>query len=92
MRIRDVTPHLKFSLRGFSPRQTGYMLNWIGLGFVPVHSQVNCEVSTTLGGLAYINLLAVLALCLLTPRIEQKRFKPLVFGFFVLVIHNLNVH
>lgn len=92
MRVTEIPEYLKFSVRGFSPLRTGYMLNWICLGLVPIHTQVNCEQSVIMGGLAFINLLAVLALCLLTPRIEHKRFKPFVFGFFVLMIHNLFMH
>jgi len=87
-----ISQHLKFSVRGFSPKRMGYLLDLVSLGFVPVHLSASCEQSGGITGFAFFEMLAVLALCLFTPRSDNHRFLPFVLGFFVFVLHSLFTH
>jgi hypothetical protein len=87
-----IPQHFKFSVRGFSPKRTGYMLDLVSLGLVPVHSSVSCEQSGAIAGIAFFDMLVVLVLCLLTPRSDGRRFLPFVLGFFVFTLHSLFAH
>jgi len=88
----SITEHLKFSVRGFSPKRMAYLLDLMSVGFLPVHTFVSCEQSGGIAGFAFIDLLAVLVLCLFAPRSDSHRFSPFVLGFFILVFHSLFSH
>lgn len=84
--------HFKFSILGFSPKRMGYLLVLVSLGFVPVHEYVSCEQSGGIAAFAFFDMLAVLVLCLVTPRSESRRFAPFALGLAVLVLHTLFSH
>ena len=84
--------HFKFSVRGFSSKRMGYLLDLVSLGFVPVHLNSSCEQSEGIAGFAFIDLLAVLVLCLFTPRSDKHRFLPLAIGLLVFMLHMLFTH
>jgi hypothetical protein len=88
----EINEHLKFSLRGFSPKRMGYLLDLVSMGFVPVHMHVSCEQSGGIAAFAFFDMLTVLAFCLFTPRSTPRRFGPFALGLAVLVLHNLFAH
>jgi|JI6StandDraft_1071083.scaffolds.fasta_scaffold06993_1 hypothetical protein len=88
----NLIQHFKLSVRGSFLKRIGYLLDLVSLGFVPVHTSVSCEQSGGIAGLAFFNMLLVLALCLFTPRSDSNRFLPAVLGIFVLVLHMLSAH
>jgi len=90
--VMDIASKLKFSVRDFSAKRMGYLLDLVNLGFVPVHFFVSCQQS---GGIAYfalLNTFAVLILCLFTPKIDPQRFMPFGLGIIICILHALSVH
>jgi hypothetical protein len=89
----QISEHLKFSARGFSPKRIGYLLGLVCFGFLPVHfANSSCEQSEGLAAFVFGITLVVLVLCLFTPRSEPQRFRPFIFAFLVLVLHSLSTH
>jgi hypothetical protein len=84
--------HFKFSIHGFSPNRTAYLLDLVSLAASPIHLLLPCELCVLVLGFALLNLLGVLVLCLLTPRSTGLRFLPLAIGFIVLVHHAFCMH
>lgn len=82
----------KFSVRGFSPKRMGYLLDVVSAGFIPVHMYVSCEQSSGILGFAFLEMLGVLILCLFTRRSEKDRFGPFVFGFILFLVHTFSAH
>lgn len=82
----------KFSVRGFSPKRMGYLLNLVSLGFVPVHAHVSCEQSGTIAGFALLLMLATLVLCLFTPRSDPHRYRRFSLGLFIFLLHSMSAH
>jgi len=88
----QISQHLKFSVRGFSPKRMGYLLDLVNLGFVPVHFGASCEQSEGIAISALVNVLAVFVLCWFTPRSDRHRFLPLALGLAIFLPHMLLVH
>ena len=87
-----IAEYLKFSIRGFSPKRMGYLLDLVSLSFVPVHFIVSCKQSGGIACFASFSLLVVFILCVLTTPTDKQRFMPFVFGIFVVILHSLFVH
>ena len=87
-----IPEYLKFSVRGFSPKRMGYLLDLVSLGFVPVHFMASCEQSGGIACFAFFNILAIFVLCLLTTRTDKQRFMPFVLGIFIIILHSLFAH
>ena len=79
--------HLKFAVRGFSPKRMAYMLVLISAGFWPFHFRADWRGDEYLSLLALVCMMAAFVLGYFVPRSDKKRFLPAVLGLFVLMIH-----
>jgi hypothetical protein len=82
---------MNFSVRGFSPLRTAYMLVTIGALLWPYHLIADWRGNELLAGVALLFVVAALALGFLARRSHQNRFRPAVFAFALFVIHWLTL-
>ncbi len=83
----------RFPVFGFSARRVAFALCAVSACLVPIHyCDSPCEVSELTGGLGFLIMLLVLALCAASPRGTWHRFRPAGLAFLVWVVHALSTH
>jgi|RhiMethySRZTD1v2_1073278.scaffolds.fasta_scaffold3777622_1 hypothetical protein len=88
----SVSEHLRFSVRGFSAKRVGYVLDALSFSLVPIHFRVPCEISGLLSGFGIILFFSTAVLTILVPRGTPKKFRPLGVAFVALLFNLLSTH
>ena len=88
----NISQHFKFSRRGFSPHRMAYLLDFVSLAVSPLHFFASCDNSGRIYGFALLVCLAVLVLCILSPRGTSHRFLPFGLGLLITLHHGMSAH
>jgi hypothetical protein len=76
----------KFSVRSFSPLRTAYILVTISALLWPYHLVADWRGDELLAGVAFLFVVAALALGFLTRQSQQSRFRPAVLALILFLI------
>ena len=80
------TEHLRFAVRGFSAKRTGYLLVLINALLWPFHLWVDWRGDEYLTFAAFVCMVAALVLGFFVPRSDKNRFMPFALGLVATVI------